>query len=86
MSAGASTGQEAYSIAILLSEIAPELTSRVQIIGSDVSSKVLQTASEGVYRKFRYRVESIVKDLNAFLGDQGRGVKPNVRKMAVGKV
>ncbi len=51
-SAGASTGQEAYSIAMLLSEIAPHLTKRVQIVGSDVSGKVLQAAAEGIYRKF----------------------------------
>ncbi|MGC6442401.1 MAG: CheR family methyltransferase [Rubripirellula sp.] len=51
-SAGASTGQEAYSIAMLISEIAPHLCKRVHIIGSDVSSKVLQSAAEGIYRKF----------------------------------
>lgn len=82
-SAGASTGQEAYSIAILLSEIAPELTSRVQIIGSDVSSKVLQTASEGVYRKFEVSRGVNSERLERFFeATQGAWrVKPNVRKM-----
>ncbi|MBL6725791.1 MAG: protein-glutamate O-methyltransferase CheR [Rubripirellula sp.] len=51
-SAGSSTGQEAYSIAILFCEIAPHLAKRVQIVGSDVSSKVLKAAAQGIYRKF----------------------------------
>ena len=51
-SAGASTGQEAYSVAMLIAEIAPQLVGQVQIVGSDVSSKVLSSAAEGFYRKF----------------------------------
>lgn len=51
-SAGASTGQEAYSLAMLFCEIAPHLAKQVEIIGSDVSSKVLNAAAAGVYRRF----------------------------------
>jgi chemotaxis protein methyltransferase CheR len=49
-SAAASTGQEAYSIAILLRENFPELSSwQVQIIGSDISTEVLEKARQGRY-------------------------------------
>lgn len=51
-SAGCSTGQEAYSIAMLLFEIAPHLASQFKILGSDVSPKVLNAAREGLFRPF----------------------------------
>lgn len=49
-SAGCSTGQEAYSLAMLLMELSPEVASRARILGSDVSSKVLRTAKLGSFR------------------------------------
>jgi chemotaxis protein methyltransferase CheR len=49
-SAGCSTGQEAYSIAMLLIELSPDVASRARILGSDVSSKVLGAAKLGCYR------------------------------------
>ncbi len=49
-SAAASTGQEAYSIAILLKENFPELANwQVQIVGSDISTEVLEKARQGRY-------------------------------------
>jgi len=47
-SAACSTGQEAYSIAMLLSEYFPELASwNVSILGTDLSDEVLAKASAG---------------------------------------
>lgn len=49
-SAACSTGQEVYSLAILLAEHFPELESwDVEILGSDLSQAVLEKAAEGVY-------------------------------------
>lgn len=49
-SAASSTGQEAYSIAIMLREHFPELTGwRVKILGTDLSTEVLAKAKSGVY-------------------------------------
>ena len=49
-SAAASTGQEAYSIAMVLKENFPELAEwRVQILGSDISNEVLERAGQGRY-------------------------------------
>lgn len=49
-SAAASTGQEAYSIAMLLAESFPQLNDwKVQIIGTDLSQQVLAKAEKGEY-------------------------------------
>lgn len=49
-SAASSTGQEAYTISILLAEYFPQLSDwNIQIIGSDLSQQVLQTAQKGEY-------------------------------------
>jgi len=52
-SAASSTGQEAYSIAIMLSEMIPDLQDwDIQIVGTDFSERALNKAKEGVYNHF----------------------------------
>jgi chemotaxis protein methyltransferase CheR len=51
-SAGCSTGEEPYSIAMLLSEILPP-SWRYEILASDISLKCLMTAKEGFYADSR---------------------------------
>jgi chemotaxis protein methyltransferase CheR len=56
-SAGCSTGEEAYTIAIILSEmLSPEKLARCKIIATDIDNKVLAFARKGVYgeRSFRH--------------------------------
>ncbi len=49
-SAGCSTGQEPYSLAIALAEIIPHIASwDVQILGTDVSAAAVEQAARGVY-------------------------------------
>ena len=51
-SAASSTGQEAYSLAILIAERFPELLRwDVEILGTDISSGVLEKARSGRYRQ-----------------------------------
>jgi chemotaxis protein methyltransferase CheR len=51
-SAAASTGQEAYSITILLKEDFPELRNwRVSILATDLSGEVLAKARDGLYNQ-----------------------------------
>lgn len=51
-SAAASTGQEAYSVAMLICEHFPQLADwDVKIIGTDISTQVIDNARRGIYRR-----------------------------------
>ena len=50
-SAAASTGQEAYSLAMLLLE-AGHTQADVEIVGTDISHRVIERARAGIYNKF----------------------------------
>ena len=50
-SAACSTGQEPYSIAMVLADLIPDYTKwDIQILGTDISPAAVQTASYGAYR------------------------------------
>ncbi len=52
-SAAASSGQEAYSLAMIVAELRPQLGARqVEILGTDLSREQVQRAREGVYTQF----------------------------------
>lgn len=52
-SAAASTGQELYSIAIVLKELIPDLTRyNIKLLGTDISDNAISQASYGKYNKF----------------------------------
>lgn len=51
--AAASTGQEPYSIAMLLQEAAPRLSGwQVDLVATDISSEVIERAKLGLYSQF----------------------------------
>ncbi|MFK8047058.1 MAG: protein-glutamate O-methyltransferase CheR [Halioglobus sp.] len=53
-SAGCSTGEEPYSLAISLRERIPDIDSRdIQILATDLDSNVIRTASAGIYTQER---------------------------------
>ncbi|HYQ48039.1 MAG TPA: protein-glutamate O-methyltransferase CheR [Thermodesulfovibrionales bacterium] len=54
-SAGCSTGEEPYTIAMLINEKASFNGWDVEIYGSDINQRVLQSARRGVYRKNSFR-------------------------------
>jgi len=54
-SAGCSTGEEPYSIAILVMESGLFNSWKVEIIGSDISQRVLHAARRGVYSESSFR-------------------------------
>ncbi len=70
--AAASTGQEPYSIAMMLAE-RPELTGgrRVQILGTDISSEVLERARAGRYNQFEVQRGLSVQQLLKYFVKSG---------------
>lgn len=55
-SAGCSTGEEAYSIAILLRRLVPDIESwNISILATDINARALKKASEGVYTSWSFR-------------------------------
>jgi chemotaxis protein methyltransferase CheR len=81
-SAGCSTGEEPYTVAMLLSTI-PELSAwKIEIIGTDISHKVLKHARRAVYGKSSFRATE-ESDLQRFFHQQDDGYKVNdsIREM-----
>jgi chemotaxis protein methyltransferase CheR len=55
-SAGCSTGDEAYTAAILIDQMLPDADLwTIQIIGTDISSDIVQKARRGQYREWSFR-------------------------------
>lgn len=63
-SAGCATGEEAYSIAVLLRRMLPDIHDwNITILGTDINPSFLRKASQGVYGEWSFRgVPSWVKD------------------------
>ena len=58
-SAGCSTGEEAYSIAILLNELIPSIKDwDILILGTDINEDALNKARRGYYRDWSFRMVS----------------------------
>jgi chemotaxis protein methyltransferase CheR len=81
-SAGCSTGEEPYTIAMLLSDIAELKGWHIEIIGTDISQKVLQQARLAVYGKSSFRATE-EKDLERFFvpQDDSYTVKSHIREL-----
>lgn len=55
-SAGCSTGEEAYSIAILIDEMFPQLKAwNIFILGTDINEKAIEKANDGIYTQWSFR-------------------------------
>jgi chemotaxis protein methyltransferase CheR len=54
-SAGCSTGEEPYSLAVTLKEYYRESDTDIRILATDISSDVLESAKEGIFEKKKVR-------------------------------
>ena len=84
-SAGCATGEEAYSLAILLAERAGEInfTGRISVFATDVHKRTLELAAQGVYSRDRLARVSPQR-LERFFVEVDRNlfkVKTDLRKM-----
>jgi chemotaxis protein methyltransferase CheR len=82
--AAASTGQEPYTIAMVLREHFPELSSwSVHIVATDINASVLERAREGIYRQAEVNRGLPAPMLVKYFDRRGTDwqVKPELRKM-----
>jgi len=73
-SAGCSTGEEAYTIAMLLKGITELRGWKIEIVGTDISQRVLQQARRAVYGKSAFRATD-EKYVKRFFVEQDDGLK-----------
>ncbi len=83
-SAASSSGEEAYTIAMIyLERLKPQFPNlEIDIVGTDISSSVIETAKNGVYRE--YSVRNMPQDYfrKYFIKDESRFfLKPDVKKL-----
>ncbi len=82
-SAGCATGEEAYSIAIMLDSIVPDLKDwSITILATDINPHFLERAAEGVYREWSFRsVPLWVKERYFTKTKNGFQVLPRIGRM-----
>lgn len=83
-SAGCSTGQEVYSVAMVLRETLPDLNRfQITLVGTDISDAAIAHASYGQYNKFEIERGLPLDKLNRFFqkNDSNWRIKDEIRAM-----
>ncbi|MEW5772000.1 MAG: CheR family methyltransferase [Thermodesulfobacteriota bacterium] len=84
MSAGCASGEEAYTLAILLNRLLPDRTGwKVSILGVDVNAQALDKARTGTYTAWSFRRVGERRRDAHFLREHGRRwrIRPELRAM-----
>jgi len=82
--AAASTGQEPYSLAMLLKEMQRDIAGwRIDVVATDLSSEVLEKARQGIYSQFEVQrglpIQMLIKYFTQ-IGDMWQ-IAPEIRSM-----
>ncbi len=87
-SAACSTGQEVYSMAIVLKELLPDLKKyNIKLMGTDISDAAVAKASYGQYNKFEIERGLPRDKLQKYFKSNGNGwkIRDDIRAMATFK-
>jgi chemotaxis protein methyltransferase CheR len=69
-SAACGTGQEAYSVAMVLDQMAVELTGwKLEVVGTDLNRKLIERAATGIYNRFEVQRGLPVRTLLKFFAE-----------------
>jgi chemotaxis protein methyltransferase CheR len=80
-SAGCSTGEEVYTLAILIVRSGLFPDHNVRVFGNDISRRVLLTARKGLYRSGSFRAMPKEYDQHFIKTPEGRVVEPAIRAL-----
>ena len=83
-SAGASTGEEPYSIAILLRELLPDIDEwNIHLLATDINDAALNRGREGIYGEWSFRNESPLSMRELYFSPRGGRyeIDPVLRRM-----
>jgi chemotaxis protein methyltransferase CheR len=81
-SAGCASGEEPYSLAMMMSEIVPSAGWHVSILATDINPRFLGLAREGLYGEWSFRETSDAQRAQFFHREQNRWrVRPDIRRM-----
>lgn len=83
-SAGCSTGEEPYSLAILLRELIPDIDQwRIDIFATDINETALEKARQGRYTSWSFRIETPESVLQKYFEERAGvyEIVPEVRQM-----
>jgi len=83
-SAGCASGEEAYSLAIMLRELLPDVDDwAITILGTDVNTEALDRARKAVYGNWAFREERAKRLQSRYFQPQGNRYElaPDIRRM-----
>jgi chemotaxis protein methyltransferase CheR len=80
-SAGCSSGEEVYTLAILIARSGMFRGCDVRVIGNDISRRVLHQARRGVYRESSFRAMPPEYERHFVSTDEGREIEPAIKAM-----
>ncbi|MCB9450393.1 MAG: hypothetical protein H6672_03085 [Anaerolineaceae bacterium] len=84
-SAGCATGQEPYSLAMILHDLLPDLSRwTLNLIGTDINAAALDAARQGLYRNWSFRhSDERVRERYFTSTPEGFQLHPEIRERAV---